>query len=380
MFASLLGIALAIAPGPTPPPSASSAAPPPVTEVLATPPPVEQVPATPPPAEEVFAIPAALREALHAQVVVPGGNSDQQRLNRLVRFLFNPAGLGMGYQYDADHTVTEAWQTRKANCLSFTLLTIALAREAGIDAYGQEINRILTWYRDGDTLYFSNHVNAGMRASGQRYTIDVASDSILSDEPPRQIDDTRLLAILYTNRAAGLLARGQHALADNYMAAAFRADDSYPAAWNNAGVLALRMGRQDDAERNFRRTLDLDSKHEGALMNLAALYASRGERSKELQLRRRVERIQRHNPFHHFLLATEDEAQGEYASAAKGYRRAIALHDGEHQFYYGLARAYLHLGEHRKAGDALRRAQSLADRSTAQRYRAKLDQLARKGL
>ncbi|MGY1409775.1 tetratricopeptide repeat protein [Luteimonas sp. A482] len=362
MFASLLGIALAIAP------------------IVATPPPPAPAPAPPPQAEEVFAIPPALREALHAQVIVPGGNSDQQRLNRLVRFLFDPAGLGMSYQHDADHTVTEAWQTRKANCLSFTLLTIALAREAGIDAYGQEINRILSWYREGDTLYFSNHVNAGMRAGGHRYTVDVASDSILSGEPPRQIDDTRLLAILYTNRAAGLLARGQYVQAGDYMAAAFRADDSYPAAWNNAGVMALRTGRKDDAERDFRRTLDLDSTHEGALMNLAALHASRGERSEELQLRRRIDRIQRRNPFHHFLLATEDETQGDYASAAKGYRRAIALYDGEHQFHYGLARAYLHLGQYRKAGDALRRAQSLASRSTAQRYQAKLDQLARKGL
>ena len=370
MFASLLGLALAIASVAAPPPSSPSAGQPAIAEVFAA----------PPTAGEVFAIPPALRDALHAQVVAPGGNSDQQRLERLVRFLFDPAGLGMGYQHDADHTVTEAWQTRKANCLSFTLLTIALAREAGIDAYGQEINRILAWYRDGDTLYFSNHVNAGMRAGGHRYTVDVASDSILSGEPPRQIDDARLLAILYTNRAAGLMGRGQYELAGHYMTAAFRADDSYPAAWNNAGVLALRRGRQDDAERDFRRTLDLDRMHEGALMNLAALYASRGEHSKEAQLRRKVEKIQRHNPFHHFLLATENEAQGNYAGAAKHYRRAIGLYDGEHQFHYGLARAYLHLGEHRKAGDALRRAQSLADRSTAQRYQAKLDQLARKGL
>jgi len=378
MFASLLGIALALAPAvPAPPLSA----PPPRSEerLLAAPLAKDVVPA-PPPSEEVFAIPPALRAELHARVIVPAGNSDQQRLNRLVRFLFDPAGLGMGYQHDADHTVTEAWQTRKANCLSFTLLTIALAREAGIDAYGQEINRILAWYRDGDTLYFSNHVNAGIRAGGHRYTVDVASDSILSGEPPRQIDDARLLAILYTNRAAGLLARGQYALAGDYMAAAFRADDSYPAAWNNAGVLALRTGSQADAERNFLRTLDLDDTHEGALMNLASLYASRGEPGKERKLRARIDRIQRHNPFHHFLLATEDEAQGEYVSAARGYRRAIALYDGEHQFYYGLARAYLHLGQYRKAGDALRRAQSLADRTTAQRYQAKLDQLSSKGL
>ena len=62
------------------------------------------------------------------------------------------------------------------------------------------------------------------------------------------------------------------------------------------------------------------------------------------------------------------------------YRRAIALFDGEHQFHHGLARAYLHLGEYRKAGEALRHAQALASPNLAQRYQAKLDLLRRKGL
>jgi tetratricopeptide (TPR) repeat protein len=362
MFASLLlGIALAVAPAvATPLPEAASA--------------------PPPGMEEVFAIPPPLREALHAEVIAPRGSSDQQRMERLVRFMFDPDGLGMQYQHDADHTVEQAWRTRRANCLSFTLLTIALAREAGITAFGQEIPRVLTWYREGDALYFSNHVNAGVRIAGDRYSIDVASDAILSGDSPRRIADQRLLAIFYSNRAAGLLARRRYREAGDYTAAAFAADSAYPATWNNAGVLALREGRQQEAEQHFRRTLELDDEHEGALMNLAALYASRGDKAGERQLRARIDRIQRGNPFHHFLLATEDEARGDYSRAARRYRRAIALHDREHHFHYGLARAYLHLGQYRKAGDSLRRAQALATESTAQRYQAKLDLLRRKGL
>ena len=374
MFASLLAAALAIAPaGATPEPPERTA---PAVPVIQAVPDV----GPPPGIEDIYAIPAPLREALYARVVVPGGGSDQQRLNHLVRFLFDADGLGMRYRHDADHTVTQAWETREANCLSFTLLAIALAREAGIDAYGQEIPRVLSWYREGSTLYFSNHVNVGIRIAGHRYTLDVASDSILAVDPPKKIEDSRLLAIFYSNRAAGLMGRQQYAQAGDYMAAAFQADDAYPASWNNAGVLALREGREQDAEHHFRRTLELDEQHEGALMNLAALYAGRGDKDRERQLRARVDRIQRSNPFHYFLLATEDEARGEYAKAAQRYRRAISLHDGEHQFHYGLARAYLHLGEYRKAGESLRRAQALAGAGTAERYQAKLEQLRRKGL
>ncbi|MGJ4728368.1 tetratricopeptide repeat protein [Luteimonas sp. SDU101] len=363
MFASLLGIALAVAPAIVPQSSTSVA------------------PVAPPPAaEEIFAIPPPLREALQTQVVRKGGYSEQQRLTALARFLFDPSGLGMTYQHDADYTVAEAYQTRKANCLTFTLLTIALAREIGIEAHGQEIPRVLAWYREGDTLYFSNHVNAGILAGGSRYTVDVASDSILSGDPPKRIADRRLLAIFYSNRAAGLLGHGQLAAAGQYMSAAFEADGEYPAAWNNAGVLALREGRRDDAERHFLRTLELSNTHEGALMNLAALYAARGDLARERQLRKRIDGIQRRNPFHHFLLATEHEKQGDYVAAARRYRRAIALFDGEHEFHHGLARAYLHLGEYRKAGEALRHAQAVASKSAARRYQAKLDLLRRKGL
>jgi len=361
VIASLLGAALAVAPILAPPP----AAPPPLP---------------PPPAmEEVFAIPPALRRAMHEQVRATDGRPDHQRLEALVRYLFDSRGLGMVYRHDADHTVAEAWQTREANCLSFTILTIALARELGIEAYGQEVPRVLSWYREGDTLYFSNHVNAGAHIAGRRLTVDVARDEVLTAAPPRQVDDRRLLAIFHSNRAATLLARGDNRLAAGYMDAAFAADDRYATAWSNAGVLAQREGRQDAAERDFQRALELDGAHEGALMNLAGLYAARGEHDREARVRRRIERIQRHNPFHHFLLAAEDEKRGDYARAAQRYRRAISLYAGEHQFHYGLARAYLHLGEGQKAGESLRRAQALAGRGTAQRYQAKLDQLRRKG-
>lgn len=359
MFTWLLTAALALAP-------ATTDAPPQAAE-------------PPPSPEQVLAIPDDLRGVLHARVIAQGG-SDQQRLARLVSFMFDPDGLGMTYQHDGNHTVAEAWRTRKANCLTFTLLTIALAREAGIDAYGQEIARTLSWYSEGDTLYFSNHVNAGIRVSQHRFSIDVASDSVLAGEPPKRIGDDRLLAIYYSNRATNLLAESRLPEAGAYMAAALRMDGGYASAWNNVGVLSLRQGRSDEAERHFLKALEIDRLHDGALMNLASLYAARGDRRKESEFRTRIERARQRNPFHYFMLAMDDEKRGNYEDAAAHYRRAIKLYDGEHRFHYGLARAYLHLGSFQKAGEALRHAQAAAGQNMGERYQAKLDQLRRKGL
>ncbi|HRN61212.1 MAG TPA: tetratricopeptide repeat protein [Luteimonas sp.] len=345
-------------------------------EAAPLPPPPPVVAEAPVPAEQVMAIPAPLREALQAQVIdrSPRGTA---RLQRLAAFLLGEDGLGIRYRHDADHTVAEVWRTREANCLSFTLFTIALARAAGLDAYGQEIARTLSWYSEGDTLYFSNHVNAGIRIAPHGYTIDVASDSVLTRDPPRRVDDRRLLANFYSNRAANLLAGGRLAEASAFIDAAFAADAGHATTWNNAGVLQLRSGRPDLAERDFLRAIELDKRHDSAMMNLASLYATRGDEQRAAHYRKRIEHERERNPFHFFMRGTESEKRGDYADAAKQYRRAIQLYDEEHRFHFGLARAYLHLGEPLKAGQALQRAHDLTKGDLRNRYQAKLDVLRR---
>lgn len=329
-----------------------------------------------PPPEQVLAIPAPLQEALQAQVI-DRSRRGLPRLERLVAFMYEPDGLGIRYRHDADHTVAETWRTREANCLAFTLLTVALARAAGLEAHGQEIAKTLSWYSEGDTLYFSNHVNAGIDIGRHVYTVDVGSDNVLTNDPPQQIDDRRLLAVYYSNRAANLLAQGRFAAAAGHIDAALAADERYATAWNNAGVLKVRSAQSVGAEHDFLRALELDGMHDGAMMNLASLYAGRGEELRAAHYRRRIEQSRQRNPFHFFMLAVEAEKRGDHADAARQYRRAISLYDGEHRFYFGLARAYLHLGDARRAGRALQRAHDLAQGDVQARYQAKLDLLRR---
>lgn len=328
---------------------------------------------------QVLAVPPELLEALQTHVIdrSPRGLA---RLERLVAFMYDPDGLDIHYRHDADLTVAEVWSSRQANCLSFTLMTIALARAAGVEAYGQEIARTLSWYAEGDTLYFSNHVNAGIRIGTQEYTVDVGSDSVMTQDPPRRVDDSRLMSVYYSNRAAGLLAQGANAAAGRFIDAALAADARYPAAWNNAGVLRLRVGDPVAAEAAFLQALELDRSHDGTLMNLASLYASRGEHATAEQYRRRLERLRQRNPYHLFLLAVEAERRDDYPTAERQYRRAISLHDDEHRFHFGLARVQLHLGDARGAGRSLRRAYELSSGDMQAGYAAKLDLLRRKGL
>jgi len=320
-------------------------------------------PAMPPPEpmpspEQVMAIPPALRAQL--QQVVGNDGPGRQRLQRLVEFLFDPSGLGMTYATDATLTVAQAYRARQANCLTFTLLTVALAREAGLDAHAQEIDDVVVWRVEDNVVYRFNHVNAQVAVGRMRYTIDVARDEVMTRHQPEAISDQRLLALYYNNRAAELLAGSHPATAAPYMAMTLQLAPHYASGWANAGVLRLREDDPRGAERNYLKALALDSTHAGALFNLVTLYRNTGDEAGRIRFQRKLEKLQREDPYYQFLLAVDDEKRGDYAGAVQHYRRAIRRYHGDSRFYLGLARAYRQLGEERHAQRALHRADVLS--------------------
>lgn len=98
----------------------------------------------PPSPEQVFAIPAELQRDFRI-AVLDVTRSPEQRLKLLSDFMFDKDALGLQYVADATRTITEAYKTRKVNCLSFTLLAVTLARQANLRAHGQQIDRIMEW-------------------------------------------------------------------------------------------------------------------------------------------------------------------------------------------------------------------------------------------
>lgn len=326
----------------------------------------------------ILALPDALRADFHARVL-DVDRSEAQRLERLVDYLFAPEQLGMQYQPDATYTVTEAYATRRANCLSFTLLTVALAREAGLDAYGQEIAETLAWRKIDQTIFRSNHVNAGVTVRRKRLTVDVAWEDVIATEPPRAIDDARLFAHYYNNRAVDLMQAGHLDAALAHAEASLAQDAGFATSWSNLGVLHRHAGDDVRARSDFEHALSLDPAHPGALSNLAMQLRRDGDSAGADALLQRLESVQSRDPLHQFMRAVDAERAGDFERAAEHYRRAIKLHEHEHSFHFGLARAYLHLGRDRAAARELERARALSEGDQKQRYAAKLEKLRSSG-
>jgi tetratricopeptide (TPR) repeat protein len=314
----------------------------------------------PPDPAQIMAVPPALSALVQERVNAPG-RSQSQRLRRLIELMSTGQdGLRLEYYDDATQTVEQAYLNRRVNCLTYTLVFLALAREAGLDAHPQEIDETLSWQQRQNVVYRSNHVNAAVRLGAQRYVVDVGSSFVIGRHPAHAIGEQRLLAQYYNNRAAQLMVLGDLPAALAHADLSIELDPAYPTTWSNTGVLRLHSGDPAGAERAYATALSLAPEHSSALFNLVALYQRSGNRERETQFRRRLDNVQSQDPFHQFMLALQFEQRGEYAAAIKRYRRAIRLHGGEHRFYHGLARAYARAGDARNARRALQRALALA--------------------
>lgn len=325
----------------------------------------------------IMAVPPELQAQLEARVLHAAG-SKPQRLQRLVDFVFDPDGLGLEYDLTATRTVEETFRTRKGNCLSFTLLFVALARAAGLNASVQEVGQVLTWYEDEGFAYDAGHVNVLLRLGDQERTVDLDRNVLVARNGPKRISDRRALAHFYNNRGSELMAAGDPDAAAAALDTALALAPDFAPAWNNLGVLHARNGHSDRAERAYLAALDLDRAQAPAMSNLVRLYERSGDARRAKQYLRRLERVRRADPFHQFMLAVRAEQRGDYRGAVNRYRKAIRLYREAHQFRFGLARAYFLMGDFRRAQRELVLARALGeDDFTRSRYQAKLDSLRR---
>jgi Flp pilus assembly protein TadD len=326
------------------------------------------------PPAAVMAMPGELRQRLHDQVLT-GSASPRERLDQLLHFMLDADKLGIVYDERATTSVAQTYAARRANCLSFTLLFLAMAREAGLDAQAREIENTLSWRQEDNTIYRNNHVNARVRVNGGQFVVDTSGTVLFAGSDPVPINDRRLLAHYYNNLAMDELARENAPGGLLLMHAALAADPNYAPLWSNAGVLYVHAGDLDAAGDAYRKALDLDSNEAGALFNMVSLARRLGDTRREEELRRRLVRVQQRDPLYQFMQGMDMERTGDYAKAISHYRRAIRLFPTEHRFYSALARAYLKAGNPHRAGDALKRAQAITEGPTRAAYRAELQAL-----
>lgn len=306
-------------------------------------------------------LPSPLREQLATRLSAPG-LSDADRVQRLLDFMIADDGLALRYREQPTLGLDEVYATRQVNCLSFTLMFVAMARLQGLEAFAQATEQALAVEVVGDTLFRATHVNAGVLIDGREYTVDVGWRAVLAGHPPRRIGDAQAVALLRNNEAVERLLQGDVGSATPLIASALALDPASAMIWNNAGVIHGRAGQPEAAEQAYLRALALRRSHLGALTNLVLLYRTRGSETQRKLFEARLERAQDQDAFTQFLLARKLVEAGAYDDAIKRYRRAIRLMPDEPAFHHGLAETYRMQGRESAAARSRQRAENLESR------------------
>ena len=256
-----------------------------------------RAPAAPVDARLALAPSPAMREYVRVDLSRAARSRNPRRA--LAMTLYDKAGLKLEYEASMTRTAAQAFDARSGNCLSLVLMTAALAREMGLEVQYQTVLGEESWSRDGDTYFVAGHVNLVLgRRLGQNADSYDADASLLIDFLPaedltgqrtRLISESTILAMYLNNRAAETMAGGDLDQAYWFARAAIVQEPSFAGAFNTLGIIQLRHGDLDAAQRTLAHALERSPANTVLLSNLAqALYRlGRGSEARLLRSRLR---------------------------------------------------------------------------------------------
>jgi Flp pilus assembly protein TadD len=278
---------------------------------------------------------------------------------------------------DDTRSAAETFHARRGNCLSFTSLLVALAREIGLDASYQEVDVPPTWSLQDDSVVVSRHVNARIALRpGVEHVVDFDIAEFRAAYPRRPISDARAAAHFYSNRGVERMAAGAADEAYAYFMRALAMDRTLAQVWVNLGVWHRRAGEPALAEASYLEALRLEPREYVAISNLAQLHEREGNAELARWYQRRAAQYRLRNPYFRYEQAKRAYFVGDFEGAVRQLREALRRADNDPDFYSLLGMTYRQLGRRDAAREAFSRAALLAEddemRSTLQR---KLDLL-----
>ena len=291
---------------------------------------------------------------------------------------------GLHLQYDANATLTaeEVFNQRRANCLSYTLLFVALAREVGIPVMFNEVDVPPTWdMGDDKTLLLYKHINARVNLSRPLYQmVDVSGDEYDPRFDQRIISDLSALAQFYNNRSVELRLQQRRAEALAYQLRALQLAPDAAYFWTNLASLYLLNGNPLAARVAVTRALTLDAASVPGTETAAQIYQQLGEHHLAAYFRERAQHFLGQNAYYHYHLALAALNEGDERLAYNETHRAIVLYPRDARFFLLAAVLLQRLGEPKLANNCMQIVIELTQSGAQQeRYKNKFERLTKHG-
>lgn len=202
------------------------------------------------------------------------------RVHKLISMLSEepPRGYGLEYHWLATGNAERTLSSRQGNCVSLASVLVGLGRGLGWPIYYAVASANDPESREYEGLTeIADHMVVVIAARSFRMVIDFAGqvDEGFSLEP---IDDLTAYAHLINNTAGQQIApiSGQATEADWQTAAngfrlATQIAPELGRAWNNLGIALTRLGRFEEAQQAYERSIALDTQFGSAERNLSIM-------------------------------------------------------------------------------------------------------------
>jgi tetratricopeptide (TPR) repeat protein len=339
------------------------------------------------PAEDAIEDPAAvmrLSEEMRrfAENATLHAHDPASKTKALVNAMAAESGLHLQYDAEATLTAEQAFQQHRANCLSYTLLFIALAREVNLTANFNDVDIPPIWGMGDATLsLLYGHINAGVELDlGMYQIVDVSSSEYDPNYAQSVISDDEALAQFYNNRAVELRLQKQPMEALRYELRALQLAPRTDYLWTNLANLYLQEGNGRAARIAVSRALALDGSGMLSYMTAERVYRQLGDRQLSGYFHQRAAYFLEQNPYRHYQLAVGALSRKDYELAYNESYKAIKLYGKDARFYFLMAAVLDHLGQVGPALESMQAAIDLTpDPAQQDRYRSKFERLANSG-
>ncbi len=332
------------------------------------------------PEDDLFALSPAMKSL--AEELKYTHRNPEARVTALHHALLQPpsrGGLGIRYSAYVTKAAAEAFAEREVNCLSFSLIFVAMSRQMGLEAKVNEVDIPPMWdLRDGDSLTFFRHVNAKVvMPQGHQLVADLEMERYGAHYRQRMISDEQAAAQYYNNRAMELLASApveshevnkavtakgavvgdsvavdtkpvKEAVAEQvlesylHLRKGLELNPEAPYLWSNLGNLYGREGLYPEAEAAYLKGLSLDPRDLTLISNLAHLYSLKGDALKANYFSGRAQAYRESNPYYLYALALEALSRSDLEQAEQLILKSLEKEAQEPRFYRLAAQIYEH--------------------------------------
>jgi Flp pilus assembly protein TadD len=291
----------------------------------------------------------------------------------LARRRFSDLLLGMASQalhgpdYDADRTLTaaETFHAGTGNCLSFTNMFIALAREADLNAVYQIVDVPPDWDVQSGFLIRYTHINVLVRnvRLGKIYdnsvTVDFNEVQPAPDFRRRVISDDYAKSLFYANRAVSLIRVGKARRGFAYLRRAIQIAPENTDLWINLGALYATEGDNRSSMEAYEVALQIDRNNRAAMAGLVRGYEKAGDEARAAYYRDRVRDYLDSNPYYHYAVARAAFESGSDVEALAAAEKAIDLDRRVGRFHFLKGLVLERLGRSDDARESFRKAERL---------------------